>query len=231
MQLKSFGCSFIYGSDLSDCPEKTSMDDSTASKLTWPALLSRQNALDYHCHARPSAGNLQILEILLSNIAAVDDTVYVINWTWIERFSYISDATRTGKHPWNPLGWTTILPSDTHEVAEIYYRHIHSQFRDKLETLICIKTAIDFLLSKKLRFVMTYTDDLILETTWHTSDAILELQKYVHPYLTEFDSRSYWSWIKSKGFTISERWHPLEQAHEAAASLMTPVIDAILHKA
>lgn len=230
MKLKSFGCSFIYGSDLGDCPHGVDADNPPPSKLTWPALLANHYGLEYQCHARPAAGNLQILETLLSSIEPDENNLYVVNWTWIERFSFVSDATKSGQHPWNPLGWCNILPSDQGQVAQIYYQHLHSQFRDKLETLLCINSAIDMLRHNHADFLMTYTDDLIFETKWHTSSAVLNLQKCVRPYVMDWNGQSFWMWANNNGFPISEAWHPLEEAHAAAAKLMMPAIDAILHK-
>lgn len=204
------------------------MDDSSASKLTWPALLAKQYSLDYHCHARPGAGNLQVLETLLCEIDDPDNTVALINWTWIDRFSFILEQE---KNPWNPRGWCTLLPGQRDNRSENYYHHLHSQFRDKLETLMCMKIAIDYLRAQGMRFLMTYTDELVLESEWHTSPAISRLQDYVRPYLTDFDSTSYWRWIERSRFRLSDRWHPLEEAHERAADLISPVIDAILRKA
>ena len=60
MKLKSFGCSFIFGSELAydgrDSPY------ATPSQLTWPAHLAQHLNYNYQCYARPGAGNLQILE-------------------------------------------------------------------------------------------------------------------------------------------------------------------------
>jgi len=231
MKLKSFGCSFVYGSDLKDCPHGVNTHNPPPSKFTWPALLADRYGLEYQCHARPAASNLQILETVLSGIDPLENDIYVVNWTWIERFGFLSETASSGTHPWNPLGWSSILPNDSGPVAEIYYRHIHSQFRDKLETLMCIETAIHMLDLQGKKFLMTYTDDLIFETRWHTSPAITHLQKAVRPRLQTFEDHCLWDWVKLQGFDVSKKWHPLEAAHEAAADLMIPVIDTILHRA
>jgi len=231
MKLKSFGCSFIYGSDLRDCPHGTNENHPPPSSLTWPALLAASHNLEYECHARPAAGNLQILETMLSTVDQSHDNLYVINWTWIERFSFTRESAKSKSRSWNPNGWCSILPAEQDAVTKHYYRHLHSQFRDKLETLICIKTAIDFLSANRIKFIMTYTDDLIFETQWHSSPGILHLQNCVNPYIRHFQGKSFWTWVKTNGFAISHKWHPLEEAHVAAADLMTPAIDAILHRA
>jgi hypothetical protein len=230
MKLKSFGCSFVYGSDLSDCPHGINDDNPPPSRLTWPALLAQRYQLDYECYARPAAGNLQILETLLSQIDCTEDSIYVINWTWIERFSYVSSAKKTGRHPWNPLGWTSVMPSDRDEVAKIYYKYLHSEFRDKLESLVCINTAIDLLRDRNRRFIVTYTDDLVFQDQWHVSPATALLQEKIRPYVLSFENRSFFEWAKTSKFDMSTAGHPLEQAHAAAADKMSPVIDTILHK-
>lgn len=231
MRLRSFGCSFIYGSDLSDCAHGVDNEHPPPSRFSWPALLAQCHGLNYECHARPAAGNLQILESLLSAIDPAQDDLYLVNWTWIDRFSFITESNKSHGHPWNPQGWCSILPSAENPIAELYYKQIHSQFRDKLETLICIKTAIDMLRDNNMKFVMTYTDELIFETKWHTSAAVLKLQDSIRPHVVDFQGLSFWAWAKHNQFKTSVGWHPLDDAHRAAADVMRPVIASILHKA
>jgi hypothetical protein len=38
------------------------------------------------------------------------------------------------------------------------------------------------------------------------------------------------TWSKQKGHAITSIGHPLEEAHAAAADLMQPVIESILHR-
>ena len=89
---------------------------------------------------------------------------------------------------------------------------------------------MDVLSDHDIRYIMTYTDELIFETEWHTSSAIACLQQCVSAKITRFAGQSYWNWITANGFEISDSWHPLEQAHAAAAELMMPAIDSILRK-
>ena len=64
MKLKSFGCSFIYGTDLAD--DGRGFIAATPSRLTWPALLAQNLDYSYECYARPGCGNLRILEKILN---------------------------------------------------------------------------------------------------------------------------------------------------------------------
>ena len=209
MTLKSFGCSFIFGSDLAD--DGRHLKQATPSKLTWPALLAQSQGHDYVCYARPGAGNLQILERLLSQLYQDSSGVFVVGWTWIDRFDYNRDKTHK---------WHTIMPIDTDARAVEYYRDLHSEFRDKLTTLINIKTAIDALKEKNCPFIMTYMDELMFDTQWHTTPSMLLLQNYIKPYMTKFDGLTFLEWSKKNQFEISPTLHPLEPAHQAGFELI-----------
>ena len=128
MTLKSFGCSFIFGSELRDDGLYA-----TPSNLTWPAHLADHLTCNYECYARPGAGNLQILEQVLNQSAINNDTdLFVIGWTWIDRFDYY-DADYNPKVKRNP--WNTIMPIDESAIAKVYYKELHSEYQDKYTCL------------------------------------------------------------------------------------------------
>jgi hypothetical protein len=207
MKLKSFGCSYIFGSELSDdvLPPAT---DKPASQLTWPALLAQRFDLAYECHALPATGNLRILDQLLAQIQTQEPALYCIGWTYIDRFDYQEPITSA---------WTAALPQDTDSTAQAYYRNLHSQYRDKLTSLTYIKTAVDALQQANAQFVMTYMDELIFETDWHTSPATQYLQHSIQPYMTNFSGQTFDAWSRQQGYPISLANHPLDAAHRAAA--------------
>ena len=209
MLLKSFGCSFIFGSELHD--DGYGGPIATPSQYTWPALLAKDLGYEYQCHARPGSGNLQILDRLLNQLNN-EPALYVIGWTWIDRFDYTN--------PFNNQ-WRTITPMDTDENAIYYYKNLHSQYRDKFTTLTSIKLAIDMLNAKNASFIMTFMDDLIFETNWHLNAGVARLIEEVKPYLHNFDGDNFLEWSRKKGFPIGTRGkHPLEQAHQAAFELI-----------
>lgn len=218
MKLKSFGCSFIFGTDLPDDGRLGPM--ATPSHCTYPALIANRRGLPYSCHARPGAGNFEILCRLIEQIATGEPAIYIVNWTWIDRFSYIDQKKSTGRHPFNPQGWHSIMPVDDDEVARVYYRDLHSQLRDKLQTLTCVKSAIDILRTNDSEFIMTWTDSLMWETQWHCPPAVEWLQMQVRPYVTSFEGHSFVEWSRIQEFEISATQHPLEAAHKAAADLL-----------
>jgi len=210
MKLKSFGCSFIFGTDLADSNDGSTCLTITPSLSTWPACLARHMGYDYECYAWAGIGNLQILEQIL-NQASSDPALFVISWSWIDRFDYVQDLNRQ---------WKTIRPTNNNQPAEYYYRHLHSQYRDKLTTLTGIKLAIDTLAQRGHRVIMTYMDDLIFETQWHTSPAVLDLQNYIRPHMTTFAGKTFLQWAQLNQYHINECMHPMEDAHASAAQYL-----------
>jgi hypothetical protein len=214
MKLKSFGCSFIFGSELAD--DGRDGPYATPSQLTWPAHLASHLGYSYNCYARPGAGNLQILEQILNQVPDNEPSLFVIGWTWIDRFDYYpTNPTDLSRSPWR-----TIMPIDTTELAKVYYRDLHSEYRDKFTCLSYIKLAIDTLKQKDIPFVMTYMDELLFDQRWNTSPAAAELQEQIAPHMTQFDGMTFLDWSKKNGYQITEKWHPLEAAHRAAFELI-----------
>jgi hypothetical protein len=219
MKLKSFGCSFIFGSELSDDGRGTLY--ATPSQLTWPAHLASHLNYNYECYARPGSGNLQILEQILTQSANKTQDLFAVGWTWIDRFDY---------YPVNPTSisrspWRTIMPVDTDDLAKVYYRDMHSEYRDKFTCLSYIKLAIDTLNQKGIPFIMTYMDNLLFDQRWHTTPAVLDLQEYIKPYMTQFEGKSFLEWSRNQGHPETTAWHPLEEAHAAAGEYMIKVFD------
>jgi len=220
MKLKSFGCSFIFGSELSD--DGRNGRYATGSRLTWPAHVAEHLGHEYVTYSRPGAGNLQIAERALSHLATNEQSFFIIGWTYIDRFDYVNTA-NPDKFPGMP--WSTLMPVDTNDVAKTYYRDLHSEIRDKLATLISIRVVIDTLKQKNCPFIMTYMDDLILDQRWNTTPAITDLQDYIRPYMTTFEGMNFQQWSKKNGHPITAIGHPLESAHRAAGELMITVAD------
>jgi len=220
MNLKSFGCSFIFGSDLAD--DGRNGPFATPSQLTWPAHLARQLGRDYECYARPGSGNLQILERMLNQAVTSSGTdLFVIGWTWIDRFDYYdSNYDPTTKR----TPWSTVMPIDENPVAKTYYKHLHSEYRDKFSCLSYIKLAIDTLDQRGIPFVMTYMDELLFDQRWHISPAVTELQQYIQHRMTTFNGQTFLDWSRENGYPESDTWHPLESAHQGGFELIYSTI-------
>ena len=222
MKLKSFGCSFIFGSDLQDTIMSGHREP---SDFTWPALAARSLGLDYECYARPGEGNFLIFSNVMNQASMDDPSIFVINWTWIDRFDFVDSVGN----------WETITPGANSKTAQFYYRHLHSQYKDVLSSVYHIYSAILFLAERKIPFVMTNMDYLVLEPidpNWHDPNKYLSLiQRKIKPFLNDFDHKNFLDWSRAHNFEVSPTWHPLENAHAAAAEFMIPAIDAILHRA
>jgi hypothetical protein len=211
MRLKSFGCSFIYGCDLPD------ENYSTASQISWPALVAKARRLDYTCYAKPGAGNLQILHSILNQIpSSTSDDFFVIGWSWIDRFDYYDPENKNKFN--NP--WLTIVPNDDSTLAQTYYRELHSELSDKFTCLSYVQLAITMLKQKGIPFVMTYLDELLFDQQWNTTPAIINLQYLIKPHMTTFDGQTFLEWSRSNGYPESTTWHPLDLAHASAADYL-----------
>ena len=223
MDLKSFGCSFIFGTELAD--DGRDLPIPTPSNFTWPARIAQHLNYNYQCYARPGSGNLQIAERVLSHATTVDNSMFVIGWTWIDRFDYTNSIISNSPQASKWKNWRTIMPVDKTDLAKIYYQGLHTEYRDKLTTLMSIKLVIDTLNQKNIPFLMTYLDNLMFDQQWHLTPAVTDLQEYILPYMTTFDNLNFVDWSKKNGYPITKIGHPLEEAHHAAGDYMIKVFD------
>jgi hypothetical protein len=151
--------------------------------------------------------------------------MFVVGWTWIDRFDYTNSVISNSPQASKWTNWRTIMPVDKTELAKTYYRGLHTEYRDKLTTLMSIRLVIDTLKQKNIPFLMTYIDDLIFDQQWHITPAVTDLQEYILPYMTAFDNLNFVAWSKKNGYPITKIGHPLEEAHAAAGDYIIKVFD------
>jgi len=217
--LKSFGCSFIYGSDLSDDISK--FDASKFSHLTWPALISKKLNLNYECYAQPGSGNFKIYCNILAKSYKNDGSIYLINWSWIDRFDYVDSNDY----------WQTLRPSELSSLEKFYYRNLHSQLADMISNASYIVSAAEHLKSLNCPYIMTYMDYNLLEPidpNWHDPRYLEVLQEKLSKLLNNFDGRNFLDWCVKNNYQISSNWHPLENAHAAAAEYWLPAVKKLM---
>ena len=222
MKLKSFGCSFTYGTDLYDCDE--SQSETGASLYTWPALTAQHLNCEYECYAWPGIGNLRIYQTVLNQVKLKDSDFFIINWTWLDRFDFIDPAK---EH------WETLRPNGTTATHQLYYRNFYNQYHTMLTNASYISSAIGILNQHNIKFIMTLMDTTLFDEVdpgWQDPRSISLLQKEIKPHITCFENKTFLEFSKEKGFPISETLHPLEAAHQAAFDLMRPNLDTTLHK-
>jgi hypothetical protein len=233
MILKAFGCSFIHGTDLADVGELTE-NRFRPSQSTWPALIAKQLGLGYNCVAKGGSGNLQILDNVLSS-AEMDRNqrdMYIVAWSWSSRFDYSNPHGRhfdgSQRHAWCTLHPPSTL-NNKNDVETFYFRNLHSEYRDKLTTLLYINSAIELLQSRNLPFLMTCMDEMIFDTKWHTTPGITCLQDRAKAHVRDFQGQNFLHWATQQGFSVSDTGHPLEAAHAVAADLMLPEVQSLVN--
>jgi len=211
MKLKSFGCSFTYGSDLNDCD----IPDLGPSQCTWPALLANDLKYEYECHAWPGIGNLQIYYNLLDHVNRLDSDLIVVNWTWLDRFDFLD--------PLNKETWNTLRPTGQQKEHQLYYKYFYNQYATMVTNATYILSAVNLLKKYNKKFIMTVIDSDTfgpVDETWQDPKPVMLLQKEIHPYITWFENSTFLEWSKKQDFEISKAWHPLEPAHQAGFELI-----------
>jgi hypothetical protein len=213
MILGAFGDSFTFGSDLKDCT------DSQHSRLTWPSLVASNLNLEYRCLAQGGVGNRFIFNQILEHIH--NDWIFIINWTWIDRFDYTDSISRD---------WHTTRPSlDNYKIDSFYYKNFHSEQMDKLNSLGFIYQTINLLEKYNKKYLMTYMDKLLLDSEFNSSKGIRLLQSECFPKLHSMSDMTFLEWAKFNNYPISESYHPLEPAHEKAAEYWLPYVRTLLN--
>lgn len=218
----SFGDSFVWGSE-----QKNNEDGS----LGWPGRAAKTLGCEYYTTADPGRGNDYIARQIYSWFAQnpTEDTLAVINWTWISRWDYYVLDHKT---------WITLGPScvpenlkdlvdrtQAEDMVEFYQTRINAGILwNKLRNLQTICAAQSYMKQKNINCIQTYMDydmfDIACEHKDLTPDYINELQQLVYPQLELFDGQNFVDWSRKNGFEITKLgMHPLEDAHVAAATL------------
>ena len=220
MKIKSFGCSFIYGSDLFLTDKENNCNSfSSLSCNTWPLLIADHYQVKFENYACPGIGNLRILEQILTQAELSAPAFFIINWTWIDRVDFIEPLAEL---------WETLRPDGDTKLHKTYYQQLYNQYHTMLTNASYIATAINVLNIKQIPFCMTVMDTTLfdpIDPNWQDPYALRLLQTLIKPYIHWFDELDFLSWSRYNKFAISDSWHPLEQAHRAAADYMIRIFD------
>ena len=192
----SFGDSFVWGS------EQKNNDDGS---LGWSGRAAKNLGCTYNTLAWPGCGNDYIAQQIYSWFSSntPEDTLAVINWTWISRWDvYIFDHKT----------WITLGPSC-----------VPHNLKDLVDQTQAIYAVQSYLKQKNITSVQTYMDydmfDMACKHDALTPDYINELQKLVYPEMQLFEGKNFVDWSRQNGFVVTNAMHPLEDAHIAAAVL------------
>ena len=216
-KIVSFGDSFVWGS------EQNNNDDGL---LGWAGRAAKNLRCTYNTLARPGCGNdyiaQQIYSWFSSNIA--EDTLAVINWTWISRWDFYIVEHKT----WITLGPTCVPDKLKHlveqteaeDIIEFYQHRANSSLLwNKFRNLQTIYAAQSYLKNKNIANIQTYMDKHLFNTEYHAPDYIQQLQCLVKLGMQSFEGKNFVDWSRNRGFVVTEALHPLEDAHHAASEL------------
>jgi spermidine/putrescine-binding protein len=217
-KIVGFGDSFVFGSE-----QQNNIDGS----LGWPGRAAQALNVDYTTTAVAGCGNDHIARQIYSYFAnnPVEDTLAVINWTWMSRWDFYIVEHET----WITLGPTCVPAklknlvdqTEAHDMIDFYQTRANSSLIwNKVRNLQTIYAAQAYLKQRRIKNIQTYMDYQLFDQTYHAPDYIKELQRLVFPDLQLFEGLNFVDWSRKKGFVVTDiGMHPLEDAQQAAAQL------------
>jgi len=194
-RLISVGDSCVFGSELSDV-----VNDTTPSKLTYPALISQDLNLEYLCLARPGASNQYIVKTLLEYPFQGNEIV-LIQWTNPARFGLHLEQ-----------GWHDLSPNlqdmnNAKSLANKLYKNIEVGNFTKLQFKMCVATVLQ-----------TISSAIIMTSNSEVPCYQNIIKKFNHKNFLDF----------CKPFAHGIKGHPLEEAHNESAKCIKPYIADII---
>lgn len=218
-KIVGFGDSFVFGG------EQQNNDDGS---LGWIGRAAKKLGYDYATTAVPGCGNDNIARQIYSWFSnhSADNTLAVINWTWISRWDFYIVEHET----WITLGPTCVPDklqnlvdrTQAEDMIEFYRHRANSSITwNKFRNLQTIYSAQSFLKQKNVKVIQTYMDDQLFDQNYHAPDYIKELQGLVKSSMENFEGLNFVDWSRKNGFKVTPPPgdHPLEEAHLAAAEL------------
>jgi len=220
MKLLASGCSFIYGSELTD--EQSTLKHSW---LTYPALLAKHLNLEYICVAKPGYGNDSIARSVVENISADIGSV-VVNWSYSNRFEFY--------HRYR--GWLNLGPTanedhyfykDFGTLAKSFFANLVPEYA-YYRYLADIVLLQDFLKVRQIPYIFSSTDPDFFKAEKIKQYGLAHKNLYD---AIDFDHWHVWQdqhqvpvsfvdWAKENEYPIGPCEHPLEQAHHATFELI-----------
>ena len=194
----------------------------TYSQFTWPALIAKSLNCDYKCCAIGGKGNQWISWQVCFSIK--QDILFIVNWSWFERFDYVDVVTDNGKQ---------LIHVMKTNLDHYFYRNLDSDVWNLHRNLQQIHSTISLLKQNNINFIMTCLDpqyslayyDLrppeIKRSRW--TNAILNLQEQILPHIVDFEGMNFLEWSKHNSFELGPNGHPLEKAHAEAAKYINTI--------
>ena len=252
------GCSFTYGSELSDASH------GKMSVKSWAPLLINSNNHQYFCTARPGYGNSSIARRVFSAVASMEEVGgVVVMWSFLSRYDWAMPRHKALED----TRWATISPWDTNTgdeeayralqgseaqqeewkinkelfrdtgvrpFAEAIYKHAANQYH---ETYLSWKSIIwlqNILEKREIPYMFTLADNTLFydEFKQHKDQDAFMTALY-----NEIDFTKWFSFgDRMMGFNqwaLMEEYergttHPLDEAHQDAVQLMLPTFNKLI---
>ena len=224
-KIVSFGDSFIFGSEI---------EGNHDGYLAWPGIASVHLKAKFESRAMPGCSNDSIAREIFSYYQNNPTTdLAVINWTWIMRWDYFLKKEKL----WETLGVgkSDLLKAENQnlykKLTHLYHEYIlDNQMLNKWNNLKTAYSVTNFLKNNNIPFVQTYMDNELVDDKWFNDDYIDHMRKFCKNNFHDFDGLNFLDWSREKNFKITEPgWHPLEDAHHAAAEYWLPTYKKLLN--
>lgn len=240
------GDSFIFGSELQDCewPE-------VPSNSTYPAKLAIKHAINYECVAVPGYSNSAIARTIINKCMTTPDAIVLVSWTYPNRYELATELPMTSPVYGNATPWYSFnhnnLAKDKQrqpvfvEMIEDYLKYVgHYAYYQYYNTLRDIVYLQNFLKINGIPYVFTSADDSIcfqrhqeivkFDDASNTLSNLLEQVDWDNWFLFPMHDinwletttpNGFWKWAMENNFKCGVNLHPLEDAHAAAAVLLS----------
>ena len=200
--LHSFGDSFTYGYDLSDCPA----DSENFSKLTYSALFAEHYNMNYKCHAIGASANNGILrQIKLADIKQRDTCL--VMWSFAVRYAFMFDG---------EAGWTSLEMDNPNHAW--WWNHIDQEPEQ------CLDRSIDSILTAQAILDSIGCNYTFLCNNIELQDEI-QYNKQILNYNSKWVDKSKWLFLPQNHEMInSKEKHPFDNIHKDVFNILKETI-------
>lgn len=241
MILVAGGDSFVHGNELSDWDINSPRD----SLLTFTSLLANFSSLEYVSCARPGNSNDAIMRMTINKCQLVINEgkkpLVIVAWTFVPRFEF--PFTYNTDSPDSPFATISIY-DDTNRrpvrgFAREFFKNVNIDWFQHFNTIKSILLMQTYLSANRIPYMFTATDNIVfsykddaqLKPYW---DMVNFDNWFMFPEATESYNtttpRGFYQWAVENKYPIGPYQHPLEKAHEDAATLMKEKFNELVKK-
>jgi hypothetical protein len=243
MILVAGGDSFIFGNELADWTNNRL----EPSRYTYPALCADRAEINYTCCARPGNANDAIARMTIEKCETLRSEnkkiIVFVSWTFPNRFEFPFEYSINS--PTSP--WASITPhqdknankEEVKDFARTFYKNVDSGWFAEYNSVKNIIMLQTYLKSNDIPYVFTAADNVVLK--YRSDRALKPLWD-----LVDFDNwflfpgaeeahntnepRGFYQWAVENKYPVGPQQHPLEHAHQLAATLLQETINAMVKK-